>query len=278
VLDIQIKNINKSSFSLRRYDEEVLHIANSNQYHIILFSKNCECEVNFKPYKVKNTQVLFLNDSDIFISKTKGNIVSQFSFDCKVFDKDHCETERLINGLLFDSLLNCNLLTFNAEDFLTFKSQLDKIISFQNKANFKNLKLAFKEIITQTIAKKHKQLFSEQEISKDHQTVYNYLSLLNEHFKIEHNVFVYAQILRVQPKFLTKVFFDLKIENPKHFLNQRILLASKNLLTYTTNTATNISYDIGFNEPAYFNRFFKKNTGLTTKEFRANKNLVESTN
>ena len=274
MLDIQINNINKSSFSLKRYDEEVLHIANSNQYHIILFSKNCECEVNFKPCKVKNTQVLFLNDSDAFICKTKGNIVSRFSFDYKVFDKDHCETERLINGLLFDSLLNCNLLTFNAEEFLKFKLQLDKIISFQNKENFKKLSLVFKEIITQTIAKKHKQLFSEQEISKGHQTVYKYLSLLNEHFKIEHNVFKYAQILRVQPKFLTKVFFDLKIENPKHFLNQRILIASKNLLTYTTDTATSISYDIGFNEPAYFNRFFKKNTGLTTKEFRAYKSAT----
>jgi len=276
--DIQIKNSNKSTFSLRKYDSDLLHITNSNQYHIIFFNEDCECQVNFKACKVKSTQVLFLNASDVFICKTKGNTVFQFSFDYAIFDKNHCETERLINGLLFDDLLNCNILNFDTREFSKLKTQCDKIIDFQEKGNFQNLNLAFKEIMAQSIAKKHKQSFSEEEISENHQIVYKYLSLINEHFKMEHNVFVYAQILRVQPKFLTKVFFDLKIENPKHFLNQRILLASKNLLIYTIDTASSISYDIGFNEPAYFNRFFKKNTGLTTKEFRANKNQVESIN
>jgi len=275
--EIQIRNIDKSVFSLVKYRDELLHIANTNQYHIIFFKENCECEVNFKSCEVKGTQVLFLNTSDVFVSKTKGNTVSHFSFDRNIFDKDHCETERLINGLLFDSLLNCNLLTFNAQEFVKFESKFFKIISFQKQGNFKNLSLAFKELITQAIVEKHKQSFSEEEISANHQTTYKYLSLVNEHFKMEHNVFVYAQILRVQPKILTKIFSDLKIKNPKNYLNKRILLAAKKRLALSPNKSTEISYEVGFNEPAYFARFFKKNTGLTPKQFRVQQNLRKST-
>ena len=137
------------------------------------------------------------------------------------------------------------------------------------------MKIVFKEIITQAIVKKHKQFFAEEKISKHHQTVYKYLSLVNEHFKMEHNVFVYAQILRIQSKIITKIFSDLKISNPKSYLNKRILLAAKTTLAYSSKKSTEISYEIGFNEPAYFARFFKRNTGLTPKQFRT-KNVLKN--
>ena len=276
--DIQFKNIDKSKFSLIKHEDELLHIANTNQYHIIFFNEDCECEVNFKVCRVKDTQVLFLNASDVFICKTRGGTVSQFSFDYQVFDKDHCETQRLINGLLFNGLLSCNLLYFDARELLKSKLYLKKLLSFQAKGDNGTFKMTFKETITQAIIEKHKQFFYENEISKNHHAIYNYLSLVNENFKMEHRVFVYAQILRVQPKILTKIFSDLKINNPKSYLNKRILLAAKKLLAYSTNNSTEVSYEIGFNEPAYFARFFKKNTGITPKQFRKSQTLTESIN
>lgn len=276
--DIQIQNIDKSQFSLIKHEDALLHIANSNQYHIILFNEGCECEVNFKACSIKNTQVLFLNASDVFICKTKGNSVSQFSFDYQVFDKDHCETQRLINGLLFNGLLNYNLIDLDTRELLKFKLSLKKLLSFQVKGDDKSIKMTFKEIITQVIIAKHKQYFFRNEISKYHHEIYKYLSLVNENFKIEHKVFVYAQILRMQPKILTKIFADLKINNPKSYLNKRILLAAKNILAYSSKKSTEVSYEIGFNEPAYFARFFKKNTGITPKQFRKSYSLTESIN
>ena len=270
MLDIQIKNIHKNTFSLKN-DNELLHIVNSKKYHIIIFNKNCECEINFKSCKVKERQLFFANTSDVFLCKTKGNINSHFSFSYEVFDNNHCETKRLIKGLLFDNLLSSTLLKLSREEFLKFESQLNKIIVFQAKDDSKNLKIVFKEIITQAIVKKHKQFFAEEKISKNHQTIYKYLSLVNEHFKMEHNVFVYAQILRIQSKIITKIFSDLKIKNPKSYLNKRILLAAKTTLAYSSKKSTEISYEIGFNDPAYFARFFKRNTGLTPKQFRMQK-------
>lgn len=56
---------------------------------------------------------------------------------------------------------------------------------------------------------------------------------------------------------------------PKDICHSRLLLEGKRLLTYTLKSIAEISHALGFSEPSYFNRFFKRNTGLTPRQFRA---------
>ena len=46
------------------------------------------------------------------------------------------------------------------------------------------------------------------------------------------------------------------------------LWAGKYLLCYTGGSAAAIAAELNFPSPAYFNRFFKRETGLTPGEFR----------
>ena len=43
---------------------------------------------------------------------------------------------------------------------------------------------------------------------------------------------------------------------------------AKNLLRSTNHTIAETAYDLGFENPPYFSRLFKKETGMTPKEFR----------
>jgi AraC-like DNA-binding protein len=45
-------------------------------------------------------------------------------------------------------------------------------------------------------------------------------------------------------------------------------LESKRLLAFSDKNVQQVAYDSGFTHPTYFNRFFKRNTGLTPMEFR----------
>ena len=190
-LDIQLNNISKDTFLLKKCVSDLVHIANSGLYHLIFFEGVCECELNFESYSIKKNCVLFLNPLDVFICENKESKISLMSIDKEVFAKEHCETETFINGLLFNNLLSDPFLQLSVEESLNFDSVI---------------KSEFRKIITQSIIRKHEHHFSEPLISKNHQIAYDYLSLINEHFKMEHKVFVYAQILRLQPKILTKIF------------------------------------------------------------------------
>ena len=57
-------------------------------------------------------------------------------------------------------------------------------------------------------------------------------------------------------------------KTPKEIINDRILLEAKRLLVHTQLSIKEIGQDLGFDDPAYFVRYFKKNSALTPVEFR----------
>jgi len=52
-------------------------------------------------------------------------------------------------------------------------------------------------------------------------------------------------------------------------IHERALLEAKRNLVYTTMTISEVSYVLGFSDPAYFTRFFKRQSALSPKDFRA---------
>lgn len=54
----------------------------------------------------------------------------------------------------------------------------------------------------------------------------------------------------------------------KQHLQERLILEIKKEIRLNRKNLKEISFDLGFSEPAYFTRFFKQQTSLTPKEFR----------
>ena len=51
-------------------------------------------------------------------------------------------------------------------------------------------------------------------------------------------------------------------------IHGRLLLEAKRQLIYTTAPVTSLAFELGFQDPAYFSRFFRKNTGIAPGKFR----------
>lgn len=56
-------------------------------------------------------------------------------------------------------------------------------------------------------------------------------------------------------------------------VNKKLLLEAQRKVVFTNLSTKEIAYNLGFHDPAYFNRFFKKQTGNTPYEFRENYNV-----
>ncbi len=106
--------------------------------------------------------------------------------------------------------------------------------------------------------------------SSEHSIIYDFISLVHEHYTMHHQMSYYAKLLKTPSKSITEKFNALGVMNPHSYIKQRIVTEAKRQLLYTHKNVKTICFDIGFNDPAYFARFFKKNTGMTTKEFRSN--------
>ena len=92
--------------------------------------------------------------------------------------------------------------------------------------------------------------------------------LVDVHFKTMHTVTHYANKLGISPKSLTKHFQKIGASTPSDFIKNRIILEAKRMLLYTDNSIKHIAYDLGFNDPAYFTRFFTKAEEKSPKQFQ----------
>lgn len=61
----------------------------------------------------------------------------------------------------------------------------------------------------------------------------------------------------------------------KRLVFDRLMQEAKRLLLFTGSSANEISYILGFKDPAYFSRFFTRNAGVTPGEYRSSKGVSE---
>lgn len=89
------------------------------------------------------------------------------------------------------------------------------------------------------------------------------------HFKQQWPVEQYAALLRVTPTRLTRLCVKLSGKSAYRLTQDRLILEACRQLRYVPHSIASIAYELGFLDPAYFSRLFKKRTGLTPQDFRA---------
>ncbi|MEO1713481.1 MAG: helix-turn-helix domain-containing protein, partial [Bacteroidota bacterium] len=102
------------------------------------------------------------------------------------------------------------------------------------------------------------------------ETIRKFNFLVDMHFREKRKVKDYAELLFKSPKTLSNLFAIYNQRSPQQIIQDRIVLEAKRLLKYTDRSNQEVAYDLGFEDPAYFSRFFRKNTGLSPSAFKNN--------
>jgi AraC-like DNA-binding protein len=99
-------------------------------------------------------------------------------------------------------------------------------------------------------------------------TFKNFLAILEENFRRPEGVDFYAEKLFMTARNLNLICHNILLKSVSEIIETRKLIEAKNLLITTNKTISEIGFELGYNEKAYFTTVFKKKSGQTPSEFR----------
>jgi AraC family transcriptional regulator, transcriptional activator of pobA len=110
---------------------------------------------------------------------------------------------------------------------------------------------------------------AETVMSRHRALVARFRELIEEEFRDNRSVAGYASALNVSESRLRHACLGVTEQSPIQIIHARVLLEAKRQLLYTGRPVSEIAYALGFQDPAYFTRFFSRRTGMSPSGFRA---------
>jgi AraC family transcriptional activator of pobA len=85
----------------------------------------------------------------------------------------------------------------------------------------------------------------------------------------QHDVQGIANKLALTSNSLYGIVKEFSGVSPKEWITNRLMLEAQRKLQYSTISVKELAYELGFNDPGYFSRLFKKSTGKSVRRYMA---------
>ncbi|WBX73652.1 helix-turn-helix domain-containing protein [Tenacibaculum pacificus] len=262
-------------FSLQTVQFEKACIVNKptqiNTYKIFWIKEGSGIyHIDFERYSFNDGVLFFLFPGQMFsVTSEKIKEAYQLSFDQDFYCVQAHDSEISCNGVLFNNVYETPFVKPSEKDSQKLDFIIDSLVDeFENTetAKYDMLQAYLKQFIIHSVRiKKEYNLIKEDEETK---LFKDFSLLVSQNFKKLHSVSDYANRLGISPKSLTKHFQKINSKTPSDFIKNRIVIEAKRQLLYSTDAIKYIAFDLGFNDPAYFSRFFTKATGQSPKQFQ----------
>ena len=92
--------------------------------------------------------------------------------------------------------------------------------------------------------------------------------LIESHYKEHLTLSQYSAKISITEARLNEICRRLAGLPSKRLIMDRLTQEAKRLLSFSSVSITEIGYELGFKDPAYFARFFRKNAGVTASKYR----------
>ncbi len=226
--------------------------------------------IDFNSYDFDGEVLFFLSPGQVFsIDAEKINEAYQISFNRDFYCIQTHDKEVSCNGVLFNNIYETPFVKPNdieSEKLNTILGDLLEEVQQNDTAQYDMLQAYLKQFIIRSVRiKKDRDVLKEAEETKVYK---DFSTLVDLNFRKEHSVSYYAERLGLSPKSLSKHFQKIGVQTPSDFIKGRIILETKRKLLYTDDSVKQIAYDLGFNDPAYFTRFFTKATEKSPLQFK----------
>jgi len=244
-------------------------------YEIVWFQKGDGVHtVDFTEYPVSENTIFFIAPGQVHSFDKNRNQKGLVMKIC---------THLLDGGSHGESvLLKYNV--FNTIDSVPYKkiseesaSEISKIVSWLEKEIHNTLEIGHRDYLQSLVTMFLVQVERNQLAQNDtmfspnrtaHRIFLAFRREIEHNYRTMHTVKEYAELLNVSTKSLTNYVSECSSYSPLEMINNRIILEAKRMLRYSDKMVKQIAAELGFEDPSYFNKFFKRLVKCSAAEYR----------
>jgi AraC-like DNA-binding protein len=229
--------------------------------------------VDFQRIEIQPNSLLFINRNQVHFYEAFNDCEGWVMLFTDVFFCQSDQATRFLNNtVLFNDLLHVPCFQIESSDAAIvelFAAIQRELAAPENDENtFQILhNLVFTLLLCAERAYRKKALVEIKQ-GPDLEIALLFRDLVDKHFSHARSVAFYADNLSLTEKRLQKSTAAVFGKSPKAFLDERTVLEAKRLLLHSRANTKEIAYDLGFDEPTNFTKYFRKHTGKTPIEFR----------
>ncbi|MCK9205683.1 MAG: AraC family transcriptional regulator [Salinivirgaceae bacterium] len=228
--------------------------------------------LDFNPLKIEPNSILFVPKDCVHIFDSVGEYDGQvILFTDNFFYKDSNDLKFLQSTILYNDLFDVSQININPSSNLfsaLFRLMEEEIKNHNDNYQHDILKNILHSFLLFAERERKKQGFKEVKSGADLDYLILFKDLLEKNFRNHKSVSKYAADLSVSEKRLNKVTSQILDKTPKQLIDDRILLEAKRLLAHNNASIKEIAFNLGFEEPTNFIKYFRKHTRNTPTEFR----------
>ena len=279
-------------FTLRRIcdfnENEIEHnlIPHLHDYYSIFWIESGEAihATEFVEYSLKADTILFVPPGlkhRMYLDKSVGGVYILFNEEFVQYNRVNIQplkNYRLFNNPDFKSLITVEDVNKEKLSNITnlIHNELQNRDEYSQEIVLNLLHLFLLE--SRRIFDQQNQAPREESEETPDTTIIRFKQLIEDNFIREKNVSPYAGMLNMNASCLNELTKRVTGITAGELIRNRVIEETKKLLYSSRMSGKEIAYELGFDDPAYFSRFFKKYTGMTLNEFRDNsrKNTIKS--
>ncbi|KXX68036.1 helix-turn-helix domain-containing protein [Flammeovirga sp. SJP92] len=242
-------------------------------YHILWIEKGHGTHyVDFKPIKVEDNTLIFVAQNSVNLYDANGyyegkSIIFTNDFFCQTKYDFRYITTSILYSDLYDVAKLSPIINREALE-LIFHQMNQEVEKKKDQAQKEVLHKLLYLFLLQSERAYREQGIQELEPSLYLTNVINFKEHLEESYKKEKGVKWYANSLNLSEKQLNKSTAEVLSKSPKKIIDERVVLEAKRLLVHTDEPVKEIAYELGYDEPTNFIKFFKRHTTVTPADFR----------
>jgi AraC-like DNA-binding protein/quercetin dioxygenase-like cupin family protein len=244
---------------------EVLYLLKGSGFHVIDGNK----------YEIKPPCVFFMSPGQAHKLELSNDIEGYiFIFTSDFYLLNRSNQNSLIEFPFFYTLHQDNppLQLDNKKDIEFLESLfLQSISEVKNPGEyFLELLRSILDLILNTCASRYQLSESTLNKGKGQILVKRFFHLVEENNHKNLSLSDYAEMIGITPNHLTQTVKSLTGKTSSQIIKSKQLLEIKRLLVHTNLNISEIANQLKFEDQSYFTKFFKRETGITPLQYRAN--------